>query len=77
MINKAFILSIILFVSARYGYATNDPYREFLACVDEILDNNTGMNPKVAEEICHELLDKVVNESLPEEICELFVKKRK
>lgn len=74
---KASILSIILFVSARPGYATTDSYREFTACVDEVLDNNPGMNPKVAEDICHELLDNVVNENIPEEICELFIKKRK
>lgn len=35
-----------------------DDYREFTSCVDSLLEENPGMSPRVAEDICADILDK-------------------
>lgn len=36
-----------------------DPMREFMACVDELLEKEKNMDPRVAEDICSDILDGV------------------
>jgi hypothetical protein len=68
-----FFISLV-FCSATSAYANSD-YREFLACVDEILDTNQGMNPKVAEDICSDLLDKKDEDLGSTNYCDRLLKK--
>ena len=68
-----FFISLV-FCSATSAYANSD-YKEFLACVDEILDTNQGMNPKVAEDICSDLLDKKEVDLESTNFCKFLLKK--
>ncbi len=59
--SKTVVFLFCVFCSASSVFANSD-YREFLACVDEILDKNRGMNPKVAEDICSDIIDKKIED---------------
>ena len=52
-----FIFMTISIISFFANASEKTDYREFLACVDEVLEKNQGMNPAVAEDICIALLE--------------------
>lgn len=61
------LLVLVFLVFSSTQAFCNDPYREFMACVDELLDTNRGMDPKTAEDICSDLLDNIKDPSYQKE----------
>ncbi len=55
----------------------NDDYREFTACVDELLDKNDRMDPRVAEDICADILDKKQEDLQSTNLCDMILNKRR
>lgn len=75
---KSPLVFIFIFIfSLQTAVQANDDYREFTACVDELLDNNPGMIPLVAEDICADILDKNNKDLGSKDLCDLILRKKR